>query len=68
MLTKGSIKHKVRDFKTRVLGLLNLYLEKSKSISVFASSLIPILSEIRPTDVPKLDGLIREALKKSGTI
>lgn len=68
MLTKGSIKHKVRDFKTRVLGLLNIYLEKSKSVNIFASALIPMLAEVRPADIPKLDSLIREALKKSVTL
>lgn len=44
MLTKGSIKHKVRDFKTRVYGLLILYLDKIKSVNVFIKALIPVLS------------------------
>jgi hypothetical protein len=59
MLTKGSIKHKVRDFKTRVYGLLILYLEKIKSVDLFVQALIPILPEVQPTDIPKLDNLLR---------
>ena len=59
IITKGSIEHKVKDFKARVYGLLLLYLSKVKSPKTLIKSLAPVLTDIQPTDVPKLDALIR---------
>ena len=68
MITKGSIEHKIKDFKSRVYGLLILYIHKAKFPGHLLKALNPILTDIQPIDVPKLDLLVRESLKKAAVI